>query len=405
MLARILQYGQKLLDLRGLTACVRDGRQAPQISAATVARSVLVMMLTRLGSFNALEQTGKGRFWRRFLEDDLPSARTLGRSCVGMQEEQIRQMNRALYARLKGNKALRPPWHGLMVAVLDGHETHATRRRKCPSCLQRKVNTRHGERTEYYHRMVDMLLVGQDICFHLDSEPVRPGEDEVAAAIRLFDRVVEAYPRAFDVVVGDGLYACAPFFNHVNARGKDVLAVLKDEQRDLLKEARELCGQTEPTEHDRDGRHCQWWDLPGCRTSCRYEMPVRVVCSRETCTVERQLDGQAEQQTSVWVWQTTLSPRRAWTVPVVEMGHLRWKIENEGFNELTTRWHGDHVYRHDPQAMRVLWLILLVAVNLFTAFYHRNLKPAVRAVYDTLHMARQILNELCVGVPPHPGGP
>jgi hypothetical protein len=36
---------------------------------------------------------------------------------------------------------------------------------------------------------------------------------------------VAAYPRAFDVVAGDGLYARANFFNHVKESGKEALAV------------------------------------------------------------------------------------------------------------------------------------------------------------------------------------
>ena len=41
----------------------------------------------------------------------------------------------------------------------------------------------------------------------LDADPIRPGEDEIAAARRLFDRVIDCCPRAFDVALGDGLYA------------------------------------------------------------------------------------------------------------------------------------------------------------------------------------------------------
>ena len=39
------------------------------------------------------------------------------------------------------------------------------------------------------------------------------------------------------------------------------------------------------------------------------------------------------------------------------------------------------------RAMLVLCLLLSVAVNLFTTFYQRNLKPAVRGLYDTLAIA------------------
>jgi len=40
---------------------------------------------------------------------------------------------------------------------------------------------------------------------------------------------------------------------------------------------------------------------------------------------------------------TTLSSNRASTPAVVALGHARWSIENQGFNETTNRWAADHV--------------------------------------------------------------
>ena len=39
----------------------------------------------------------------------------------------------------------------------------------------------------------------------LDHEPHRPGEGEVATALRLLERVLGAYPRGFDLVLADAL--------------------------------------------------------------------------------------------------------------------------------------------------------------------------------------------------------
>jgi len=50
---------------------------------------------------------------------------------------------------------------------------------------------------------------------------------------------------------------------------------------------------------------------------------------------------------------------------------------------LVTRWHANHVYRHEANAILVFWLLTMLACNLFMAFYQRNLKPAVRWAYDT----------------------
>ena len=76
------------------------------------------------------------------------------------------------------------------------------------------------------------------------------------------------------------------------------------------------------------------------------------------------------------------------------MGHDRWGIENEGFNELVNQYHADHVYRHEPTAMLVFWLLTQLCLNVFTAFFRRNLKPAARAAVSMLHVARLLLAEL-----------
>lgn len=363
------------------------------------------MQLGRLGSFHALEQTRSSRFWQGYLGGGLPSADTLGRVCEGMELGPIRGMLHDLYTALKRNKALAPPAHGLMVGVLDGHETHATRRRCCRGCLTRKLQTAEGEVEEYYHRLVCMILVGRDLCFILDAEPILAGEDEVAAAVRLFDRVVADYPRAFEVVAGDGLYARGDFFNHVKERGKEAIAVLKDEQRDLFVDAQALWSAEPPRVDDTGGLRRELWDFDGFKTWPQCQHPVRVVRSRETRRVKRQLDKQVHEEVSDWVWVGTLSKAQAKDEAVVGIGHSRWTIENQGFNELVNRWHADHVYRHHPTAILVLWLLAFFALNLFAAFYRRNLKPALRRAWNALHVSRLILADLLVGRPACASGP
>ena len=76
------------------------------------------------------------------------------------------------------------------------------------------------------------------------------------------------------------------------------------------------------------------------------------------------------------------------------MGHRRWTIENQGFNEMVNSWYADHVYKHEPQAMLNFWLLAMVCLNVFLAFYARNLKPAVRRVANMLNIARRIAAEL-----------
>jgi hypothetical protein len=399
ILRRILGYARKVLKWEASLDAVRDSRQRPQIHTSVVMRAVVVMFLSRLGSLNALEQTRPSRFWSKWLGGGLPSADTVGRVCARVEVDDLRKLQKHLYARLKRQKAFGPPGHGLVLLVLDGHESHATYRRHCPGCLERTVHTKEGDRIQYYHRHVAARLVGEGVCLMLDAEPIRPGEDEVAAALRLLDRLIFHYPRAFDVIAGDGLYADSRFFNWALQHGKHALAVLKDERRNLLGDAQGLWDHTTPII---DNGRQTIWDIEGFTSWPQVNVSVRVVRCIERQTVRRQKDKELEEEVTDWVWVTTLPAARASTQAVVRMGHGRWSIENEGFNELVTRWDADHVYKHDPTAFLVFGLMAMICLNVFMVFYGRNLKPAMRHAVSMLHIARRIASELYAALPAGP---
>jgi len=373
---------------------ISDRRKQGRIPSPAIVRAVLTMGLCRLGSLNALGQTKGTPFWRRWLGRPLPSPDTIGRVACLVDVQSVRALGSHVYARLKRGKALTAPAHGLLVLTLDAHETHATYKRHCPGCLERMIHTANGDRIQYYHRLVGASLATADLHMLLDAEPIEPGEDEMGAALRLLERLIRDYPRAFDVVQGDALYANSRFFNWAIDHGKHALAVLKNDRRDLLQDAQRLFEDQPPcvVQDTRPCREC--WDLEGFTTWPQVKIPVRVVRSVETRQVRRQLDGRLNQESSQWYWVTTLGPRQACTGAVMAMGRGRWCIENEGFNELVNRYHADHVYRHEPTAMLVFWLLTQLCLNVFTAFFRRNLKPAVRAAVSMLHIARLLRVEL-----------
>jgi hypothetical protein len=373
---------------------IRDRRKQGQIPTEAIVRAVVMMFLCRLGSLNALGQTRCGSPWRRWLGCALPSPDTIGRVAGLIEVDDVRALGRHIYRGLKRGKALPPPAHGWLAAVVDGHEINASFKRHCPGCLERTIHTKRGDRIQYYHRVVAVSLVTQDLRVLLDAEPLQRGEDEVAAALRLLDRVVQAYPRAFDLVQGDALYADPRFFQWALAHGKHALSVLKDERRDLLQDAQQVFASMAPSAV-REGtvlREC--WDAEGFRTWPQVGRPVRVVHTRETRSIRRQLDKQVHQEAGQWYWVTTLPTRQAPTGTVVQLGHARWDIENQGFNELVNQWHADHVYRHDPTALLVFWLLAQICLTVFCAFFRRNLKPAAQAAMSMLYVARLIQAEL-----------
>lgn len=397
-----MRYSQKIFGLLDLVERVHDRRRRPRIPTSVVVRSALVMILARLGSLNALEQTTSHGFWRRWLGAALPSADSIGRIMELVEASTLRAVNAALYRQLKINKALPPTSHGLMALVIDGHESHATYHRCCSGCRKRQVSTRDGSRTQYYHRHVTAMLLGEGLPFLLDAEPQQPGEGELPAAMRLMRRVLRQYPRAFDVVLGDALYTNAPFYRLMLRHGKDVLTVLKDSSPALLREAQDLLKQTSATvfQHGKTRREVR--DLADLEPWPKLQRPIRVVKSQEQTRRRRQLDGSIETRRSEWLWAMTLSPHRASSEAVVRLAHARWDIENRAFNEAVNRWHADHVYKHAANAMLTFWLLTLVAINLFRAFYHRNLRPELTRATSYLHVARRITADVYHDVPlPH----
>ena len=235
VLRRLIAYAEKIFQLsKDIVTQVSDRREKPRISTAAVVKSSLVLFWARMGSINAWEQVGRARFWHCWLGEPTFSADTLGRVHALLDAHRLRQGIHEVYERLKRNKAL-PDIYGLGVVVLDGHESHASYLRHCSGCLQRTIHTAGGDRIQFYHRQVTLMLLtaalsGREaVRLLLDHEPQRPGEEEVATALRLLARVIPAYPRAFDVVLADALYAEAPFFNFLLAHGKHALVVLKDE--------------------------------------------------------------------------------------------------------------------------------------------------------------------------------
>lgn len=388
-----------MLALARGVAGIRDGRRRPRIPATVVVRGLLAMWLSRLGSLNALEQTRPSPFWRRFLGAPLPSADTLGRVPEHLAADSLRELLHQIYTRLKRNKALPATSHGLTALVLDGHETRASYHRHCAGCCVRLVGSEGQQRRQFYHRVVSALLLSGDLRLWLDVEPQGPGEDEIAAAVRLLERVLDRYPRAFDVVLGDALYTDPRFYAAALDHGKDVLSVLKNEDRDLVKDARALFATLSPQVLSDD---CRARDVAGLESWPQAGRAVRVVQTLEA----RIPRSPAERAESEWLWVTTLSPHRACTRAIVALGHARWDIENQGFNEFAHRWLADHVYRHHPNALLTFWLLGMLAFNVFFAFARRNLQPECRRRFSHLHLARCLAQEIYAGLPlPDPRAP
>jgi len=353
-------------------------------------RSLFLMECTRLGSLHALEQARPSDPSKGWLGGPPPSADALGDAAAALSLDDLREELFAQYTVLKRNKAIRPLPRGFLVLILDAHESGASYLRCSKGSLTRTIKTSKGERLQFYYRHVAALLLHAGGEVLLDVEPLCPGEDEIAAATRLFERVAERYPRAFDTVAGDALYLNPDFCRLADRRGKYFIAVLKNEHRDLVVDARSLLPLSAPVRWTEGHTDLEAWDIPDLTTWPQYGKPVRVVRSVETHSVRRQRTKEVVAEKAEWMWGTNIPQAKAPRDVIVRLGHGRWTIENQGFNEIVHAWHGDHIYKNHPTAIAACYLLLFLAYNLFHAFFTRNLKPALRAAYTMAFFVEKI---------------
>ena len=383
-LAQWLQYSTKVFDLKNLLRSVRDGRVEPKVPLLPLVVCLVLGVVTRIGSYLDLaQQTKDRRRWRHLCGLKAPADHEIfGYVTERMDPEHWRQNQARVAKELKGNKRLESAKiKGLLFVSLDANEHFASFSRTCPGCCQRQVEVSGPDGgkvkvTQFYHRYVFAHLSGPQVNLVLDVEPIGPGEEECAAALRLLGRLRRLYgPRFFDGISADGWYAKGPFLRALDKLGWLWIAVLKRQDMDIYKEALQLSRRQEPCAVFRDeqrDRQVQLWQVKDLHFSDGYtpNKPVTVVISDERWTQRRIVGGQkcAQAQQSQWMWVACegLSPYVAEVI--YQGGHRRWGIENKAFNELTQGYHLTHCYHHDPTSMLVQMLILIFGFALFSAF-------------------------------------
>jgi hypothetical protein len=413
----------KGFDLRAHAGRMADSRTAPEISPQSVFLALFHSFVFRLPSFQQLDsELAHSHFqqWigaERVFRDD-----TLRYSLCGFDLDPLEAMLVDVNRRLKRGKAFdEGRVQGCLVAALDGIEVLSSFSRRCESCLERRVILkdpagRKIEQTQYYHRAVGCQMVHSPVKPFLAIEWLRPGEGEDTAALRLLTRLPDLYgSRFFDILLLDALYAQTPVLELIGKMGWDAVISLKQNSRDLYQSAVRLSAQRPPdlafTEQCGHKTHqVQLWDTEGLPFTIDNPRPVRVVRAEEVLERNRYREGKrtllaTDQE---WLWVTTLAQQTFPTRIVHQLGHGRWKQENNGWMDLTQHWafkHGFlHACQHRPkqtnasgQRVRVpnrgleaVTLILLIAFALSSAFVIRHSKLVRRDHLTAIAVAAQL---------------
>jgi hypothetical protein len=253
-----------------------------------------------------------------------------------------------------------------LLVALDGTGFLVFREPHCPQCLTKKH--KNGTIT-YYHPVLEAKLVTSNgFAFSLMTEfieNIEPGETkqdcELKAFYRLAPRLKERFPRLPICLLGDGLFAAGPVFSIceknrwayiITLQDKD-LSTVHEEFRSLapLQPENKLIFRTGPKSLIR--QEFQWVDDIEYTDTVRNRHQVNVLCCQET----------KEKTRTKFQWITNM-PLTQGRVPSIanQGGRLRWKIENEGFNDQKNGGYElEHAYSTNPVAMKIFYFLLQIA--------------------------------------------
>lgn len=410
-LNQFVAYANKRFDLSLLAGSFADGRPQPQIPSRPVWLSLVLGEVVHIPSFLQLESETQLPQWQRWAGyRHKISHDTFGYVSERLDPEQLRRGASWINRKLKRGKAFEAgKVKGLLTVSLDANEQFCSDQRCCADCLSREITCKNADgqevkKIQYYHKQVYAQLSGRGLSVILDFEPMRQGEEECAAALRLLRRLRKNYgPRFFEVVVVDSWYANGPFLKTVvEELGWPIVAVLKQERYEIYQEVLALTRERKPTQQvEREGRQVQIWDLESLRFSDRYSEPVRVVRARERWTQRQRLAGewtkQEKEQNWIWVVAGDLDGYDGGTIR--DIGHGRWKIENNAFGELTLHWHLTHCAHHHPRAVVALLWIKIIAFTLFHAFAILHGKTFRLGLATMNEIRKQLYRSLLCGRP------
>ena len=367
-----------------------DGRQQPRIPARDLLWSLLAGQMLRESSHHAVEALVRSSARRA-----LGVARDFGDDTLSYFTERLaaaplRAALAGVVRRAKRNKAFEGArWIGL---ALDGTGAAAGVAHPCALC--HPIVGASGATGGHLHHLSLISVVGVGLSLPFDVEPYGPGDCELHASERLFERGLGQLGRRFaDYVVVDGLYAQAPFLQRVRARGLHVIARLKDNLPTLMNAARQRFESTPAHQTFEIGAdRVELWDADDFDPWETLDwVTVRVLRYRQTRPNGTVCEA---------YWLTDWSTARVGPRALYGMAKSRWEIENQGFNEAKNQHALEHVHHHHPASLLINWLLVMFALTLERLFRLRYLHRGTHRAPTAIDLVRRFRLSLATPISP-----
>jgi len=316
-----------------------------------------------------------------------------------LDADELAELQPALVRQLIAGKRLSGAYIlGHLALATDGTGIFSSSKAHCDKCLTQQH--KDGSCT-YMHNVLEAKVLGADgMALSLLSEPVENNSEgkyekqdcETKAFKRLLPRIKGAFPRQPFVHLLDSLYANGPALKAIDETRHQFICNFKsgsiptlfDEALELIKMnpgnvLRQKVTHT-GSKTRRVRQKIQWvnaLDYQGMSLAF-------VRCEETDCKTGEK---------KCFAWLTSFEVTRENVRAIAAGGRLRWKIENEGFNEQKNGYDMEHFCDcSNPDVMRALYLILQTAHMFMQLLARSNLLE--QPVEALCHLAYRLLESL-----------
>jgi len=331
---------------------LRDGRKAPRKKPRTIFFSTFLMGATALKSFLQLDQNLRLKGVPSGLK---VSDSTIQRVLKIFDIAPLRKLLHSsfLISRQMGHSSLKLGNRKLRVGLIDG--------------------------SKFGKFFASAFQVIGEVNLMVDIKRIEKRGKELPTS-REKELVKEFGKRFIDLILLDGLYADKNTINLCKKESDiDVLIKTDEETLDIIAFAKRIFSnekmrsEIEYKEGFDPGRWCKnkVFAIEGLHFE-GVDFPMKVAM------VEEYYPKRKKNKEVRFFVITTLEGLSA--MEIRELGHLRWRIENNGFKALNDQTNCKHVYTHDENVFDALMMILFIAWNLLNAFVESLDREEIRKI-------------------------
>jgi len=370
LINRFFTFANGLYTMYAAKSNMKDGRKSPQITPSVIFHSLILMVLFKKRSLLKLDQFMRLDAAKRFLGRSKPQAvavsdTTIARSLSTYFLTPLRRYLKSVYIRAIHNGKCKIDICGrkLKAACVDGSMFGGFY-----GCVLQSL----GE--------ANLLL---------DIETTTGKGKELPTTRTMLERVFHDYGDGFvGLFLLDALYKDKKTINLILSHQSHVLIKTQETRLCIIKDA--------------DGLFTHWEDDPGVEhmegldvnRMCQYELwscgsfqhtgvdkTMKVAHVKEDYIKE-------DRHEDFWVLCTDESLSG---LQLRELGHTRWRIENNGFKQFDEQTNCDHVYTHDAHTFVALMLMLFIGWNLLLLFSLEDVRKGYEYVKWTLDFLSGLL--------------